>query len=59
MLTQISNDFQRIIVSRQTLADAAQRGQDTVLLTYREEPNQPRRPITGLLLLEFSPVLES
>ncbi len=30
-----------------------------VLLTYREETKQPRRPITGLPLLEFSPALES
>ncbi len=55
----------RIIASsqcRQTLAVAARRdasGVDTVLLTYREEPKQPRRPIAGLLLLEFSPALES
>ncbi len=32
---------------------------DTVLLTYPEEPKQPRRPIAGLPLLEFSPALES
>ncbi len=30
-----------------------------MLLTYREEPKQPRRLIAGLPLLEFSPVLES
>ncbi len=28
-------------------------------LRYREEPKQPRRPIAGLPLLEFSPALES
>ncbi len=30
-----------------------------VLLTYQEETKQPRRPIAGLPLLEFSPALES
>ncbi len=32
---------------------------DTLLLTYQEEPKQPRHPIAGLPLLEFSPALES
>ncbi len=32
---------------------------DTVLLTYREQTKQPRRPIADLPLLEFSPALES
>ncbi len=31
----------------------------TVLLSYREETKQPRRPIAGLPLLEFSQALES
>ncbi len=60
VLTQISNDFQRSLCRvqcRQTLAVAS--GVDTVLLTYREETKQPRRPIAGLPLLEFSPALES
>ncbi len=34
-------------------------GVDTVLLTYREETKQPRRPVAGLPQLEFSPALES
>ncbi len=65
VLTQISNDFQRSLYRvqfRQTLAVAARcgaSGVDTVLLTYREETKQPRRPIAGLPLLEFSPALES
>ncbi len=29
-----------------------------MLLAFREETKQPRRPIAGLLLLEFSPALE-
>ncbi len=63
VLTQISNDFQRSLYRvqcRQTLAVAARTsGVDTVLLTYREETKQPRRPIAGLPLLESSPALES
>ncbi len=38
---------------RQALAVVC--GVDMVLLTYREETKRPRRPIAGLLLLEFSP----
>ncbi len=65
VLTQISNDFQWSLYRvqcRQILAVAARRGVfgvDTVLLTYWEETKQPRRPIAGLPLLEFSPALES
>ncbi len=34
-------------------------GVDTVILTYREDTKQPRRPIADLPLLEFFPALES
>ncbi len=56
VLTQISNDFQRSLYRVQ--CRQATSGVDTVLLTYREEPKQPQRPIAGLPLLEFSPALE-
>ncbi len=63
-IDKILNDFQVSLCRvqcRQTLAVAArQRSRcNRVLLTYREETKQPRHPITGLPLLEFSPVLES
>ncbi len=46
-------------VGRLLLLRRAASGVDTVLLTYREETKQPRRPIAGLPLLAFSPALES
>ncbi len=56
VLTQISNDFQRSLYRVQCRQTS---GVDTVLLTYREEPKQPRCTIAGLLLLESSPALGS
>ncbi len=46
-------------VGRLKLLRCAASGVHMVLLTYREEPKQPRRLIAGLPLLEFSPALES
>ncbi len=60
VLTQISNDFQLLLYRVQAdFSCCGASGVDTVLLTYREETKQPRRPIAGLPLLEFSPALES
>ncbi len=64
MLTQILNDSQQSLYRvqcRQTLAIALQlvRCRHSVLLNYWEETTQPRHPIAGLPLLEFSPALES
>ncbi len=56
VLTQILKDFQRSLYRVQCRQTS---GVDTVLLTYREEPKQPRCTIAGLPLLESSPVLES
>ncbi len=60
VLTQISNDFQRSLYRVQAdISCCGASGVDSVLLTYREETKQPRRPIADLPLLELSPALES
>ncbi len=60
VLTRIANDSQRSLYHVQTgISCCGASGVDTVLLTYREEPKQSRRPIADLPLLEFSPALES
>ncbi len=61
LLTQISKDFQWSIycVGKLLCLRCSVSNVDTVLLTYREERKQPRCPIAGLPLLEFSPALES
>ncbi len=63
VLTQISNNFQQSfyhVQCRQTLAVAARRVRCRHGVTHlSRRTKQPLCPITGLLLLEFSPALES